>query len=289
MQHRKVVFVTDPKIKVAPAAIAAERFEENFAALPEPFPPPIYPPLTIPSEFDTYEGRQTFTVAVHEVGHGLGNLIFCNWSDALTVQFINGAAIGASFAKNSKPGINGACIDLSGMVAEQLVRGAASAIAGAATDIKMARENLRDAGIPEDEIDLEMAAIHKEMQRIFIKDWLPGIRGAATRLAQNGILSPEAFIEILTNAQHSAHAAGTLQKSLDGSRSFIDTLHKSGRVKISGSFESLVKSLATVARDNNRRKAQVFDKAANLKGLSAHEVSKLEALRNHADLRSRGT
>lgn len=186
---------------------------EDFGQ-PDNFVPPDYQPIQIPAQFATYEQRQVFTVAVHEVGHGLMELLQCNEVTCLTVHWANSCAIGSSMNNKDLSGHPGAIVNLAGLAAQQLVEGMDDDCSGAATDIRMAKQNLRDAGFDERSILPEMVAIIREVQRIFTKDWLPGIKAAAIELATTGMISQTQFISAVATAQTDARNNGILHKAM---------------------------------------------------------------------------
>lgn len=278
-----VVFVTKNPTPSA-TGIPSREFKENFAKLEEPdllFPPPAYRPIETPKEFtDSEDQRNRFRCAAHEIGHGLACMFVCREMQALTITTLNGSTRGSAFSSDSH-GEDGAIVDLGGICAEQLVVGSGDCDRGAATDIRQARQRLRDEGTSESLIEPILQSIHRELQLTFKRDWLPAIKLAAIKLTHVGVLDWEGFIELVAMAQRNSYLADPLRKSLDSIKAGIGTLHKT-----TNPFELLVKSLRTVARDTDRHKAQVLDNAASLKGLTAHEIAKLETLRNHADTRA---
>lgn len=189
------------------------------------FRPPVFRPIEPPADFDTDAKKYIFQCAVHEIGHGLGCMVVCREVQALTVTYINGAVRGSAFSTDSQ-GEDGAIVDLSGIAAEQLVVGSGDCHAGATTDIKQARQNLRVDRVPESQIEPVMQDIHAELQRMFSSDWLPGIKLAADKLARVGVLDWSGFIELLARGQRLAYQAGSLQKAANllGTH---DALHKS--------------------------------------------------------------
>ena len=289
-----VVFITKPPAKVT-APLPDSDFDsdppfDGFAPTldqdekPLLFQPPLVRPISTPSEFDSEEKSNLFQCAVHEAGHAIGSLIVCQRVHSLTVASINGSVRGSAFS-SSAHGEDAAIVDLAGIAAEQLVAGAGDCHSGAQTDIKLAREHLRDDNVPEGMIDRILQDIHRELQRAFTRDWLPGIKAAASELARAGILDKEGFIELVAMGQREAVQAGSLQKSLTEIRAAVGTLHKS-----TDPFETLAKSLENYGRANDQanlqRRVHQLDRAISQPGITAHEVSRREAMRNHADLRA---
>jgi hypothetical protein len=211
------------------------------------FPPPAYRPIEPPAEvFTTFMQQQKFIVAVHEVGHALASMMVCKPTQALTVTEINGDVRGGTHTTDAH-GEDAAIVDMAGIAAEQLVIGSSDCHRGAATDIKNARQNLRDDRVPEEMITRVLKDIHAELLNIFERDWLPGIVFTATKLAQVNVLDWEGFVELMVQGQRRAFQAGSLQKAA----TLLDThdrLHKSiEQVKKSASseFEKLAREIKT--------------------------------------------
>lgn len=218
------VFVTD-RIKDKPSAAASlADADDKFPVLL--FPPPSYRPIEPPAEiFTDYMKQQKFIVAVHEVGHALASMMVCRPTQALTVTEINVSVRGGVNTTDAH-GEDAAIVDMGGIAAEQLVIGSGDCHAGAATDIKAARQALRDDRIPEGQINQVLQDIHAELLNVFERDWLPGIVFVATKLAQVNVLDWEGFVELMAQGQRRAFQAGSLKKAAN-LLSMHDTLHKS--------------------------------------------------------------
>lgn len=190
------------------------------------FRPPAYRPIETPTEiFKTYIQQQKFIVAVHEVGHALASMMVCRPTQCLSVTEINGSVRGGAHTDDAH-GEDSAIVDLGGIAAEQLVVGSGDCHAGAATDIKSARQSLRDDRVPEHQIEVILQSIHRELITIFERDWLPGIVFTATKLAQVNVLDWDGFVELMAQGQRRAFQAGSLTKAANllGTH---DALHKS--------------------------------------------------------------
>jgi len=237
------VFVTDhikDKLSDAALADADDKFQVIPVNLNEPtllFKPPMFRPIEPPAEiFDTFMKRQKFIVAVHEVGHALASMMVCRPTQALTVAELNGSVRGGANTTDAH-GEDAAIVDMGGIAAEQLVIGSGDCHAGAATDIKSARQALRDDRVPESMINRVLQDIHAELLNVFERDWLPGIVFVATKLAQVNILDWDGFVELMARGQRRAFQAGSLRKAANLLETH-DTLHKSIlRAKKSGSSE----------------------------------------------------
>lgn len=213
------------KAPPTPAPIAAD-FPDAQGDKSLLFKPPLYRPIETPAEiFNTYLKQQRFIVAVHEVGHGLASMMVCRPTQALSVTEMNGSVRGGANMTDAH-GEDSAIVDLGGIAAEQLVVGSGDCHAGAVTDIKNARQSLRDDRVPEHQIEVIMQNIHRELITIFERDWVPGIVYTATKLAQVGVLEWSGFVELMAQGQRRAFLAGSLQKAANllGTH---DTLHKS--------------------------------------------------------------
>ncbi len=77
------------------------------------------------------------------MGYALASMIVCRPAQALTVTEINGSVRGGANTTDAH-GEDSAIVDLGGIAAEQLVVGSGDCLAGASTDIKSARQSLRD-------------------------------------------------------------------------------------------------------------------------------------------------
>lgn len=247
----KVVVVTQPLGKKPwPGGIPTP--EQIAADLPDDqddkqllFKPPLYRPIEAPAEiFTDYMKQQKFIVAVHEVGHGLASMMVCRPTQALTVTELNGSVSGGANTTDAH-GEDAAIVDMGGIAAEQLVIGSGDCHAGAATDIKSARQALRDDRVPEGQIDRVLQDIHAELLNIFERDWLPGIVFVATKLAQVNILDWDGFVELMARGQRRAFQAGSLRKAADLLATH-DALHKSievARKAGSSEFQMLANEL----------------------------------------------
>jgi hypothetical protein len=240
---QKVVFVTQPLGKEpwpdgipTPEQIAAD-FPDDQDDKQLLFMPPLYRPIEPPAEiFTDYMKRQKFIVAVHEVGHGLASMMVCRPTQALTVTEINGSVRGGANTTDAH-GEDAAIVDLGGIAAEQLVIGSGDCHAGASSDIKSARQALRDDRIPESMVNRVLQDIHAELLNIFERDWLPGIVFVATKLAQVNILDWDGFVELMARGQRRAFQSGSLTKAANLLATH-ETLHKSvERARKSGSSE----------------------------------------------------
>lgn len=235
-----IIFKAPP----TPAQIAAD-FSDDQDDKPLLFRPPLYRPIEIPTEiFTTDMKQQRFIVAVHEVGHGLASMMVCRPTQALTVTEMNGSVRGGANMTDAH-GEDSAIVDLGGIAAEQLVVGSGDCHAGASTDIKNARQSLRDDRVPEHQIEVIMQNIHRELITIFERDWLPGIVYTATKLAQVGVLEWDGFVELMAQGQRRAFLAGSLQKAANLLATH-DTLHKSiQRLRKAGpsEFEALASAV----------------------------------------------
>jgi len=223
MPKQKTVVVV--KVPPTPEQIAADMPDEQDDK-PLLFRPPAYRPIEPPAEiFDTYLKRQKFQAAVHEVGHALASMMVCRPTQCLSVTEMNGSVRGGVNTTDAH-GEDSAIVDLGGIAAEQLVIGSGDCHAGASTDIKDARQSLRDDRVPESQIEIIMQNIHRELITIFERDWLPGIVFTATKLAQVNVLDWDGFVELLAQGQRRAFQAGSLTKAatLLGAH---ETLHKS--------------------------------------------------------------
>ncbi|MDD2883083.1 MAG: hypothetical protein PHQ58_21940 [Rhodoferax sp.] len=223
MTKLKTVVVV--KAPPTPEQIAAD-FPDDQDNKPLMFPPPAYRPIEPPAEiFTTDMQKQRFIVAVHEVGHALASMMVCRPTQCLSVTEINGSVRGGANTTDAH-GEDSAIVDLGGICAEQLVIGSGDCHAGAATDIKSARQSLRDERVPERMIDQILQDIHAELLNIFERDWLPGIVHVSTKLAQVGVLDWEGFVELMVQGQRKAFQAGSLKKAATLLETH-ETLHKS--------------------------------------------------------------
>lgn len=157
--------------------------------------------------------------------------------------------------------------------------------------MESARTDLRFVKVPEVAIDARAQAIYFELQRTFAKKWTHAIVAAATALTKRGILDGNTLFGLFSQAQEYADDAGTLTKAFKNvvvgngtGPAHIDT------VKFSAvdPFASLQKSLASIGKANQVDRVAQLHKATEQPGISAHEVARREAMRNHADQRAGG-
>lgn len=250
---KRIVVITKPETWLdgvpTPEQIQAD-FPDDQDGKGLLFKPPTYRPIVPPPEiFDTYMKIQRFTVAVHEVGHGLASMMVCCPTQCLSVTEINGSVRGGANSTDAH-GEDAAIVDMGGIAAEQLVVGSGDCHAGAATDTKMARQNMRHEGVPESQIERVLQDIHAELLNIFERDWLPGIVFTSTKLAQVGILDWDSFIGLMVEGQRQAFQAGSLRKAAELVCTH-ETLHK--RIeKIKNSATSEFSQLASEIRQESK-------------------------------------
>lgn len=294
-----VVFVTD-RIKDKPS-VTALLANDDPSESPVQFAPPAVCPIQIPNEFQSSWLRSNmFRLACHEVSHSLAGLLFAGRIDGVVLTEIDGGGAGRSYGYGGF-GEDGARVGLAGIAGERLVQGKTLPMEGFRNDVETARKDLRDAGTPEDCIDAKMQEIYQQLQHTF-QSWLPAIVDAATALTNRGILDGTALFRIFSAAQENADEAGraTFTKSFQSvqigdskGEYYQDVVRFANAQRMlskaqSSPFTAMAEQLDHLARDNDLHKAAVLDRAASLKGLTAHEVSKLEVLRNRAATRARG-
>ncbi|MEI6737518.1 MAG: hypothetical protein WCL29_03465 [Pseudomonadota bacterium] len=278
------------------------------------FSPPEYQPIEPPANIDTDEKLYRYESAVHEVGHALCALIVCKEVKCLTVAFINATVRGSAFSEDAF-GEDAAIIDIGGVAAEQLVNGAGDCISHSQVDIYKAKEHLRDIHLPESQIVSVMNSIHKELQRVFATDWIRGIKLAAEKLSQVGILDGNSFVELMARGQRDAYLGKSftlennllsLKKCLSNAK--FELLNKSTNqgnpmkrhptirtnevlfVKSNkpNPYQKLHKALGELAERRPDLVIAQLHKETSEPGIGAHEVARREVMRNHADLRARG-
>lgn len=218
MPKPKILFVTK-RLDSRPSDEAIhnellERFSEAAEkAVPEKFPQPDYCPIQIPNEF---RGDQllsdTYRLACHETGHAVAGLFWCGWIDAVVLTSnVESGGIGRCFGRGGT-GEDSARCKLAGLAAERLVQGYPLEISGFEADIANARNDLRVAKVPEEQLDERAQELYFEIQRTFAKNFTNAITAAATALTKRGILDGATLLQIISDAQETADAS-TLRKA----------------------------------------------------------------------------
>jgi hypothetical protein len=174
-----------------------------------PYSQPSRTPIQIPKQFSgDYTKSDMFRLAVHEVSHALGNLLFTGGVDGVLLTSLDEGGVGKSYGLNGT-GEDAARVALAGLAGERLVAGDPLSIEGFAVDVESAWEHMREIGTLENEIGDKLAAMYKHLQATFSTSWTAALREGATQLTRRGVLSGEQLWEIFADSQKAAADAGT--------------------------------------------------------------------------------
>lgn len=283
-----VVFVTDRiKDKPSDAALLADADDKFPHGMkdPELFAQPDHCPIQTPAEFaKDFHQSDLWRLGVHEAGHALASLLFVGRVDVLTLTSIDGCeGLGHSYSCGAH-GEDGCKVSVGGLAAERLVEGKPFDIGGFSSDMKNARADLRDAGFPEDFIDVKSQDIYRRVQRIFAKDWCPALMAVASALVRCGVISGERFHKIISDAQEGA--SKVKQAGLFKSLQDVQILTRVGAPHIDRVRFAKDQTAALECMFGELTKAHAWDRAAAEPGIGAFEIIRREVERNHADIRA---
>ncbi len=183
-----------------------------------PYSQPSRTPIQVPQHLaGDYTKSNMYRLAVHEVSHALGNLLFSGGIDGVLLTSIEGGGVGKSYGLNGT-GEDGARVCLAGLAGERLVAGAPLPIEGFKEDVECAWEHMREIGTLESEIGDKLAEMYKHLQETFSTSWTAALRESAIQLVRRGALSGEALWEIFSDSQKKAAEIGgqTFAKAYSG-------------------------------------------------------------------------
>jgi hypothetical protein len=287
MKSKSLLFVTDRELLKASRAENSAQIKATAStdgpSMTDFVEPPRYtlhddhielPPMNIidtPKEqASSFELEQKWNLALHEAGHCVAALLSGGCTGA-GIDKVSGAWRGVVY-ENCNEGQSRYRIAISGVAAECLGPWPGGLFFDA-PDFEHARDELRAKGIPETEILNTIGNDLATMAAEFAERWHKGIRALADALCRQGWCNEDQVRRELGAGQALlTKSAFTTKVKWEDTRVIGSQLVKSG-------IEQLRAGLS-------QQLGEHFHNELSRRGLSASETSRLEYLRNRADLQS---